>query len=193
MENKINDVEIVVEKEIPTLKKKKKTIKERQLGRIKRLVPGIDEEEVSNLLDDPYDNREDLRLAIVEQDKDPKEVLNNSIFSKKLVKYINEFKEDVVDEINETIEEAKEEISNAVDDILEDKKADLFESMLNKFELLIELMNTKVEDLDKIKEKYDDMVEDMENRIVESKPLNKIENTKIQEMPSGLARMLYRQ
>jgi len=193
MENKINDVEIVVEKEIPTLKKKKKTIKERQLGRIKRLVPGIDEEEVSNLLDDPYDNREDLRLAIVEQDKDPKEVLNNSIFSKKLVKYINEFKEDVVDEINETIEEAKEEISNAVDDILEDKKADLFESMLNKFELLIELMNTKVEYLDKIKEKYDDMVEDMENRIVESKPLNKIENTKIQEMPSGLARMLYRQ
>lgn len=188
-----NKEEIVEEKVIEKpVKKVKKTIKSRQLGRIRRYVPEIDEDDVSILLDDPIENKEDLRLTVLEHDKDPKEVFNNPVFPKKLIKYINEFKEETVDDINDVIEEAKEEINEAVDDILEDKKIQLFESMLSKFELLIELMSSKINDLDKIKDKYDDMVDDMENKIVESKPIKKEEVVVKQDIPSGLIRMLRR-
>jgi predicted component of type VI protein secretion system len=181
--------------EILEPKKKKKTIKERQLNRIKRMVPEVDEIEIKSLLDDPLENREELRLSVVENGKDPKEVFNNPIFSKRLIKYINEFKDESVESINETIEEAKEQINEAVDEILEDKKVELLESILNKFELLVEMMGSKIEDLDKIKDKYDDMLEDIENRVVDKTPLVKEvvkEEYKIPNVSEGLLRMLKR-
>lgn len=187
--------EEIIEPSDKTKKTKKKTIKERQMGRIKRYVPQIEEDDISILLDDPYDNREDLRLAVVEHDKDPKEVFNNPIFSKKLIKYINEFKEETFEDINEKIEETKEEISEAVDEILDEKKEELFEVMLQKFEKLVDILSSKIENLDKIKDKYDDMVDDIENKIVEKKKLNTVidnYNPPINTMDPGLARMLRR-
>lgn len=176
-------------------KKAKKSIKDRQIGRIKKYAPEIDLEEIGDLLEDQFENRKDLRMAIVEQDADPKVVFNNGVFSKKLIKYIMEFKEETIDDINDIIEETKEDISVAVDNILEDKKVELFETMLSKFEMLIEMMTTKIEDLDKVKEKYDDMIDDMENKMIDKTSLKKpveAERSNFQELPTALMRMLRR-
>lgn len=184
---------IIVEETIVKPKPKSLTRKERQVGRVKKYIPDVNLEELNSLLEDQNKNKEDLRLMVLEKGGDPKTIFNN-LFSTKLVKYIEEFKEDTIEDVNEVIETAKEEIGEAVEIILDEKKELLMETLLNKFEMLVELLNTKVENLDKVKDKYDEMVDDIENRMVEKKPLNiqQTQHIPIISQPSALDRMLRR-
>lgn len=186
------DVENIIVPEEVVVKPKTKTQsrKDRQIGRVKKYIPDVDVDELSELLDDQDKNKEEIRLMTLEKGGDPKLIYNN-LYSKKLVKYIEEYKEETIEDVNDIIENAKEEIGEAVEIILDDKKELLMESLLNKFEMLVELLGSKLEDFDKVKDKYDEMVDDMENRLVENTDI-KPKSFVIQNTPTALDRMLRR-
>jgi hypothetical protein len=160
-----------IEEVITPNKKPKRTLKDRQLGRMKKYIPDLDEDDAMELLKDQVNNKEDLRLIAVEADVDPKTVYNG-LFSKKVIDYINNYKEEIVENIDDIIEDAKENIS----DVLDEVKENTTQMSLEQFEDIIKLFVEYVEELKEIKDdqkmiskKYDEMVNDMENKMVDVK------------------------
>lgn len=150
---------------------KKRSVKDRQIARMKKYIPDLDEEEAFNLLDDQKKNVEDLRLLAVEADVDPKTVYNG-LFSKKLLDYIKDYQEEVIEEIDDSIENAKDQINEILDDVKDDATSitlTALKDILALFVERIEELGIIVEDQKGITKKFDEMVDDMENKMVEAK------------------------
>ena len=167
-----DEIEVVVETP------KKRTIKDRQYNRMKKFLPSVDESEIRELLDNVKDNIPELYLLATDNDVDPKKMYSKSLFSKKLIEYIENYKDELVENIDEVVEDAKEDINEILDDVKEDVMSisiNQLEDIINVFVERVEELSKVLDDQKNITKKFDEMVDDMENKMVESKDDKKVE------------------